>query len=242
MQINKILIHLHTPKTGGTTLRKIITKNYKNSSHNVYLDEPKRKRKLKYLNQKNVSCIQGHFPFGIHKYLSKPCDYITMLRDPIDRVISEYYFIRRGTRHRLHQQVMKMSLDQYLRRSESINLQTRYLSGATGPVTRKDLEIAKKHIQNHFAVVGITEMFNESLFLMKKKLGWRDISYEKQNVTKTRPSLNQISDSTLIELEKHNKLDIELYNFAKKILEQKLISLDQNSKQELNAFLSKLSN
>ncbi|WP_273847760.1 sulfotransferase family 2 domain-containing protein [Halalkalibacter alkalisediminis] len=242
MQRNKILIHLHTPKTAGTTLRKIITNNYHNSSYNVYLDESKRKERLRSLSKKNVSCIQGHFPFGIHKYLSKPCTYITMLRNPIDRVISEYYFIRRGTRHRLHQEVMKLSLEQYLRRPESMNVQTRYISGARGPLTRQHLEIAKKNIQKYFSIVGITEMFNESLFLMKNKFGWQNTSYEKENVTKARPSLNQISKTTLTELEKQNKLDIELYLFAKRLLEQKLINLDQQSKQELNTFLSKSNN
>lgn len=34
----------------------------------------------------------------------------------------------------------------------------------------KDLETAKQNIENYFVVAAITELFDESLFLMKKKL------------------------------------------------------------------------
>jgi Sulfotransferase family len=33
-------------------------------------------------------------PFGLHKILPQPATYITVVREPIDRMISAFYFMR----------------------------------------------------------------------------------------------------------------------------------------------------
>ena len=41
-----------------------------------------------------MQVFKGHMPFGIHKRLPQDYTYITFLRDPIERVVSAYYFAR----------------------------------------------------------------------------------------------------------------------------------------------------
>jgi hypothetical protein len=46
------------------------------------------------------------------------------------------------------------------------------------------LDIAKRNLASHFAVIGITEEFDRSLILMKRRLAWRHPFYTSQNVSR----------------------------------------------------------
>ncbi len=224
MKNKEILIHLHMPKTAGTTLKYIIGKNInRNCNFHVYKDAPERDAILKELSKKNVACIQGHFPFGVHHYFSTPSTYITMLREPVERIISEYYFIRSIPTHDQHEKVSNMSLEEYHKQNDHMNLQTRLLSGYLGsPLTNPHLEQAKKNIETYFSVVGITEMFNESLYLMKKRFGWQNTFFRKQNMTKNKPQVEHLSPRIIASIKENNQLDMELYRLSKQKLMKQL--------------------
>lgn len=238
MRGNEILIHLHMPKTGGTTLKNIIKKNIHPSvNYDVYEDHQQREQTLKSLSHKHVSCIQGHFPFGVHQYFPNPSTYITMLREPTKRIISEYYFIRDNPRHNQYQIVNSISLEDYHLQTQHMNLQTRLLSGQIdNPLTNKDLEKAKENIEKYFSVVGITEMFNESIDLMKRKFNWKNIHYRKQNVTKKKPPIDKLPAKTISSIKENNHFDIDLYHFAKQILIEQINHSPKKSKKKFNAF------
>jgi hypothetical protein len=74
---------------------------------------------------------------------------------------------------------------------------------------------------------------------MKKRFGWNNISYTKQNVTKKRPPVDQLPANTLKSIKKNHELDIDLYQFAKQLLIEQVKNLDPISKKELHAFLEK---
>ncbi|WP_332694852.1 sulfotransferase family 2 domain-containing protein [Halalkalibacter lacteus] len=241
MSENEILIHLHMPKTAGTTLKHIIKKNIPPSvNFDIYEDLQQRKKKLIALSKKHVTCIQGHFPFGVHQYFTNPCTYITMLREPTDRIISQYYFIRSRPKHTQYQKVSRMSLEEYQLQPENINQQTRFISGQVeSPITLLDLEQAKENIEKYFSFVGITEMFNESLFLLQKRFSWNNITYTKQNVTKNRPPIDQLPVNILHLIKENNEFDLELYHYAKQLLIEQINNLDSVSKEGFHVFLEK---
>ncbi|MEH7380573.1 sulfotransferase family 2 domain-containing protein [Bacillus sp. JJ1533] len=237
MNKEEVLIFMHIPKSAGTTMRSIIKQQY---SENEVCN-------LRYIENENsletIRCFYGHKPFGIHQKLlkSKSYTYITMLRDPIEHVISTYYYILRKPKNSMHNVIKNMSFEEFITnnseefRLRTSNRQTRYASGENPP----DLGRAKENLAKHFSVVGITEMFDESVFLMMKELGWNNISYERQNVTKNRPLKDQLSKDVLKIIEDNNKLDIELYQYAKGLLQKKIRALDLTSRQELSNLIAK---
>lgn len=224
-ETDNVIIFVHIPKTGGATLCAILEKEYKD-----YYDIQRVKIPMsKYLQQdqtKKLEVIRGHFGFGIHKLLpQKKYTYITILRDPIERVISAYYYIRRSKPHKLHDLLNKITLNKFVTNRnfhhQTFNMQTRMLTGNSGT----DLEIAKKNLKNYFSIVGITERYDETLYVMKKKYGWKIDNYRKRNVTLNRPSVKKIPKETIEIIKKKNQNDIELYQFANKLLNNQLQQL-----------------
>lgn len=236
IQRGKSLIFLHTPKAAGSTLNTIIDRQFlpsvifkiNNSDVQKSINEFKNIVEEKRIK---IRCLMGHMPFGLHRYLPQPSIYVTLLRNPIDRVISHYYFVLRNPNHYLYEKVTSnnMSLKDYVSSAispELTNGQTRLISGVERVdsingdefVSADILEIAKKNLQDYF-VVGLSEKFDESLILFKRILGWKNIFYIKRNVTDRRPSINEIDEETIKTIIEYNKLDIDLYIFAEQIFE-----------------------
>lgn len=220
MSEGKGLIFLHLPKTGGTTLNEVFRRQYPNEAiWNVAFhdDDTMKQTAAEYRNmtegrKKSILAISGHQYFGLHQLIEKPCYYFTMLRNPIERVISLYYFVQRSG-YPVHAKLKGLSFAEFVNRDVDVNTQTLLLSGK-GP----NLERAKQNLINHFPVVGVTERFDESLFLLKRQFNWNDIHYEKRNVTKNRPQSKDISPDILSLIRMKNRLDFELYEFASRRL------------------------
>lgn len=239
-------------KTGGTTLNHIINNNYeKEATYHIYTADQKEKTKMfNEISLKNPVCVQGHFPFGVHKYFKNKSEYVTLIRNPIDRIISEYYFIQSFSwppwldkKNPAHQKIVNFSFEEHIRQPGNKNKQVRFISGNQKiQLNKTDLDTAIHNINNFFVVAGITEKFDESLFLMKEKLDWKNVHYQRTNVTKKRPRLNDLSSNLIKLIEKNNRLDIELYNFAKKRLNDQIHQLDSEDKSKLKSFLSQANN
>lgn len=243
------LIFVHIPKTAGTTLSTIITKQYKPTE--IFTFNPSISLSKQIYNFKKnpdstirkLKLIQGHFYYGLHNLLPQKCTYITFLRDPVDRLISYYYFIRNWQEHHLHQEAMSMSLVDFVCYSNIStwfdNGQTRFISGENPDfrqVSHEMLNKAKKNIDNYFLIAGIQEDFDQSLIFLKNKLQWKKCFYAPKNVNKFRIDKNDLSSRDLKVIENFNELDLELYRYAKNILDQQMSKQGTEFERELEMF------
>jgi len=257
---DKTLINFHMFKTAGTTMDRTIERQFpKEVSLYVKGGSPQNKEKsvnlLRSLSEKDkerIRYVWGGTFFGVHEYLPGPYTYVTLIRDPVERVVSEYYHVLRTQDHPAHSEVVSrnMSLEDYVSSGMwlSWNGQIRHLRGApeglasfgqTGPLqlSEDDLETAKANIRGHF-LVGITERFDESLIALKRSFGWKtgNILYVKQKVAENRPSREAINPETIKLIEAHNELDIQLYEFAKQMFEERISQQDSSFRRELQIF------
>lgn len=233
----RLIFFLHIPKTGGLTMRRLLDRQY--AGKKTFRYPPQEPiiaiRKLSPERRSRLKCVYGHFSYGVHRNFQAKPIYITMLRDPLERIISMYYFIRSRPQNKLYMQANRLSFEQFVMSElPSIqmplrNHQTRMVSGQHQP----NLSIAKQNIQKQFAVVGITEMYPESVFMMKKVLGWNNVSYTKKNITKSRPKQTTVSPKIKELIRKNNALDYQLYAFAKKRLMMQIEQLNPQEKQQL---------
>ncbi|MCM3901921.1 MAG: sulfotransferase family 2 domain-containing protein [Pyrinomonadaceae bacterium] len=241
MQNDRGLIFIHIPKTAGSTLRPIMDRNHprdvickldflpRDLDAFLRLPEPARSR---------IRVLQGHFPFGLHKHLVVPSDYLTILRNPVDRIISMYYWIHGNQDHVLNKLVRAMSLKDFADSGFEItaNHQTSLISGLTANSNSDALAVAKKHLQDEITAFGLNERFDESLLLFKKRLGWKHVFYSRRNVTRSRPRGTEVPDSVLDVIQKHNSLDLELYEFARQRFDETISALGPSFQDEVRRF------
>lgn len=117
--MKKCIIFLRISKTAGKSIVKFLENNL----------------------SENNTLLQGHFVYGIHKTLSTSYSYITILRNPIERLFSTYHFAIQKITERLflkrkypneYSNVLNQSFEQWIYNDNGFaldNLQTRLLSG-----------------------------------------------------------------------------------------------------------------
>jgi hypothetical protein len=225
---SEAVIFLHLPKTAGTTLNRLIEWEY--PLFQMYSIDPVFFRwswkHLQHLSEKRLKrtrVFKGHMLFGLHEILPQPATYITVLREPVDRVISAFYFMRNYKLHPLYWKMRRgnWSLEDFVRRSLRENVQCKVLAGAEyeKPCTQEICERAKENLLRYFSVVGLSERFEESLALMKLRFGWKLERYSSFNVTRSRPRKAEIPQSTLDLIAERNSLDLSLYELAAKVFQ-----------------------
>lgn len=234
-----LLLFVHIPKTAGQTVVQILRNQYRGRFARVDPhaepdpDRPELQAELREAKRAGNRVIVGHFPYGVGRWLEGPCRYVTFLRDPVDRVISRYYYLigRPGTPHgdllRAHPGGLENAIDL---QEEFQNWQTRVMAGVREedgrydphePCTEETLARAKANLKR-CAAVGFTERFDESLVLMKLALGWGTPAYVRRNTTKQRPQLQEVPPHVLELIEERNRLDRALYDYGVELFEDAL--------------------
>lgn len=250
-----VLIFVHIPKTGGKTLDLVIDRQY-----------PRGKAyRLSYQAQEEygpffamtpeqrgrLQCITGHVPYGFHQHLpGKSFVYVSLLREPVARFISEYRYLLRDKRPlawRPPDAVME-DLEKFLDyriENHSTNVQTRIISGyfpkpgelpPYAPLPSDALDVAKRNMREHFAVVGTMERYDETLLLIKKRAGWtRSVHYVRMNASSERSAPEKLPPRLVERIREHNRLDAELYECAAALLEQAVAAEGPAFQEELQA-------
>jgi len=224
------LLHLHVPKTAGTALRDALQKA-RGGSLRIFphYDE----RQFRGINVDDYDVFSGHFGFKTASEIGG--DIITILRNPVDRFLSVYYFWRE-----LHASGAEISPNTIIASKYSINdfvtirdepfMLEEFFNRVTWQIAygsslshrremriagRSDQQIYEMAVKNvsKFAVVGIQEDMAAFVRQFAKKTDL-EISVGKVNVTKHRFGIDDINVRTLREIHDWLYLDLELYAHA----------------------------
>lgn len=248
-----VVLFLHIPKAGGSTLGEYVYNQCRAPGSGgdgpldagvAYLDygfikEPELTvpgHVESLLGRRDLRAVVGHFWFGLHAHVARPSTYVTILRDPAERVVSLYYYAK------LHE---TMSLEEFANAPpfrEVDNDQTRRIAGVNPPVggcTRETLDAARENLRRHFAVVGTTERMKETLALLNLKLGWgRDVVSYPRNVNAARPASASLTPAAVEAVRARNELDYELWRYASELLDAGIAGEGQKFHEELERYKS----
>lgn len=251
-ELGKGLIFLHIPKTAGMTMHQVVSRQY--PSDTIYWVDGHRNRedierfmRLPPEQRQHIQCMIGHVGFGLHRYFQQPVDYLTLLRDPVERVISHYFYVKRSPDNYLHDWVVSrnITLKQYVsskRVAELNNGQTRLLCGMPqmdtifghDPLTDAAFEAACRNLES-MSCIGLVERFDESLLMFRKILGWGQIFYARANVTRSRAGRDALPEDVLDAIKAHNQYDLELYALGRRLVEERL-QMYEITPDELRSF------
>lgn len=242
------------PKAGGSTFRQILYNQYKHLNKDEIYTINRTKETEIFLNLsesklKKIKLLIGHMPFGLHKNLNNNFNYITFLRDPIERVISAYFYNKENESSDVFEQINSKNLSLYdylLNNIEpwSMNAMTKHLYGCNQQqfkenCTENMFNEAINNLNSHFIFAGIVEEFNKSLIILKEKLNWTNPFYKSLNITKNKISKSEIDSNVIKLIMELNFFDIKLYNFAKENFINEWSKIDKSAKK-LTHFNNKL--
>jgi hypothetical protein len=262
-----VLLYLHIPKTAGTNLTHAIYEEYNDSTGSCeeggtfcegiyyYPGEPDLVRASRpdraifqlstivpALRRKDLRAVVSHFSFGLHSFIDRPTTYATVIRHPLERVVSLFYHLKRWPVYGQNEPWLERagfkplepeaSLEDFIRDyplRELDNDQTRRVAGDNpgfGGCTRSLLQLAKSNIDQHFSFVGVTDRFEESLRVATDVLDWSTQPVaSKALVHENRKPTLSIPASTREAILERNALDLELYSFANEWLDNGIHSL-----------------
>lgn len=242
------LLFLHIPKTAGTTLNVILSDNFdEDRILDVYTDEHSRQlSETTYDDMAGYDLVRGHIFIADYDAVFDgpvPMRLFTFLREPVERVISEYTFLKTWPKSHLYRYLNenRVSLTEYvtsdapqLRRRGS-NTMVNSLSGTVSDDLDERLAVAWNNLSSRFTCFGLQERFDESLLLLKQNLGLTQTFYERQNVQTVR-AMKTITPGELDTIKEHNLYDMTLYDLASREFERRVSSQGAGFQAELAMF------
>lgn len=173
--------------------------------------------------------------------------FLTMLRDPVERVIAHYYFVLSAPTHYLYRRITaaNWTLHDYIANEATIELdndQVRCLNAVPhrqipfGKVTRAMLDEARRALDHPDTIFGLTEYFDETLLIYARAMGWEDVRYLGRGMRSQTPQAPQVPAETLDLIRRTNALDIELYEHARAVFEERLRGHGAAFQEELRQY------
>jgi hypothetical protein len=268
----QVLIFFHIPKTAGHTMQAIFAHCFPDQHFNPELEygdtalslrsTPRIAEKFRQLpveKQRAVRCMIGaHCVMDVDTIFDRPSKFFTIVRHPVDRVISLFFHMRRFTHQPFYRFIKDMTLEQYLDSGIGLyhdnqqvrtlsgcpeldapwDLESRPISSSSCPVERRHLEMAKRNIEERFIVAAPVEEFAALVWFFKRLYGWpfHRVLFRIHNENPNRPKLAAVPETTRKRLETLNQYDIELYGWVKARFAKQIEPLEFRFSREVRRF------
>ena len=227
--VGRSAVFMHIQKTAGTSITEAVRPHYQNDivSHGDYL-------KHDAASLKNIRFISGHFGFEYARRFMDGRYSFTFLRDPVERILSLYYFSRTRdpAEFPIYRVAHEMDLAGYLRagldrelvNTHLWNLQAWQLAcGWDDPQQREIynfteeqiLERAKAHVMEFHYIGFVESIAVDSKVILANLHVPVPKSLVPANVTSKRPHRNDLPAATIRLAEELTRLDAALYQHAK---------------------------
>lgn len=247
------LVFIHIPKTAGLTVRSILANRFHLDARYPVSDEwwlvPVEKAAV--LDRYRL--FSGHFPFCVGERLRRPV-FVTMLRDPVRRIVSHFEYLRRVPATPLQRHVVEsgMPFEEFVTNPVTANGVRDWQAGFVASIPLADLvtnhrllesiererrdpgrslypnlgvELAKQRLRS-FAAFGLCERFDESIMLFDYTFGWKPSrDYQSFNVRPGRGGDAGLSSRALDAARALSRDDLELYEFASRLFEERFAAM-----------------
>jgi hypothetical protein len=186
-KIRPTVLLMHIPKTAGTAFRDAIATNFLLSEiAYLYPNAPgllvKDLRELWLEKLRGLRLVIGHFQFGVHEFLPQESEYITIVREPGARILSQYrYLLQTDPEMAQGHNGKTMGVAEFLEKRLTANfdnMMVRQFSGVgecdlpAGTVTDAVFERAVTNLRSKFRFVGHQESSSQAYEWLREHYAW----------------------------------------------------------------------
>lgn len=235
---NAPIFFLHFPRTAGTTIDDVFFNNLPQEQIlRIYARQEYDKcRFMAAESLENIRYITGHLLLSSldpPQFYGRPVRPFTILRDPLKRLYSEYVFLKTWKHQHLYDYLNSngISFAEYIQSTAKLlryrgkNFMTRCISGIA--LDEKNLEEglakAKYNLEHNFMFFGIQDRFMESMLLLSRKAGLKNIIHQRRNALNYdagKIAMPNAEDWEIVR--EHNQADIELYDHACELFDRRI--------------------
>lgn len=226
----KPICSIHIPKCGGTSFREVLVKYFAKKVKWHYYDEVKLSMPEKY-DLKAIRCIHGHFnkkrSFGIEDYYNiEDFQYITMLRDPLDIMISTYFYNKNNKKvyrdgRKVSEIFAHISLNDYISKNNCY-----MFLHFPWQFTKENY---KEIIDKNFIFIGIMEEYQKSIDILSFVLNKASHYIPHKNIsTYDEDILSEVKEDFI----KRHELEYLIYSYAK----EKFLNIEVKSSKRMDDY------
>ena len=233
-----LIIFQHIPKTAGVSVRSTISCNFDVSEILHVPDRSWKDREFAIRAAQQYRFIHGHLHFEFVRDLTKSAHIVTFLREPIERVLSLYFFLRNQPESNSEpsvrftiEQAKSLSLDAFVAHTDPIiapmvsNFQIQMLlsDSQTDQSSSTWLNAAILNLENYqFVGIADPDLMPNSMIMMSRIFGWIE-SGDSPRTNHTARAGTEVEFARARDIiAERNTLDAELY---KKVREDFLAKL-----------------
>jgi len=225
--LNDVLLFHHLPKTAGTAVSSALEGLYGAEYYRWFHGPAGALKTL--VDGHSLKALGGHFHLShpLAAQIDAQVIMITLIRDPVDRVISNFYYLRANEKHHLYELANAYSLEEALNKGLAKKLQidneiVRMLSTADPKNSLGTAFRSAKETINSYTFFGLQEQTRMLQLLINRVFNIEHFKIPVMTTYTARPKKEEV-DPGLIELiKKYNQYDVELYEYAKEIYNRKL--------------------
>jgi Sulfotransferase family len=219
-------IYLHISKTAGTSLRNTLMRTVRPGEQLLIYPGTAGIFEARFhqipLSQRNrLRWVFGHCKFGLDRHVTKPVRYVSFVREPMDRLRSNFaHHVAADTLFAIDGVALRLTtvFNEGLV-EDCDNLMTRVFAGAgrelvpLGHVGEDEVEIALANVRRRFSFVGRQDRADADTMTLQSHLGLPLEPLSVDNVTQPSNSIAEnVSALDWPRIGERNRADLLLYN------------------------------
>jgi len=216
---SKPLYSIHIPKCGGSSFLSVLQQWF---GHYLFLHYFNEKMNLMPENHRTClhanSCVHGHFNrsrgFGVESYYPQAEQYITIMRDPFEILVSRYFYMKKieskgllfrdGTKLTIPGDVNEFLENEITNPNYHPNILT-FLPYGLNAHNYKEV------LNSKFVYIGVSDDLNQSVGILSSKLGKPAVDVPRVNIAE-RDAVIDLSLKS--KFEQTHSLEYSIYKYV----------------------------